>query len=374
MKIAIIGTNASSILGFRKDLIISLINNGHEVFAFAIDFTDDDRKAVKHLGAMPIDYKLKRAGLNPIHDIKTLFQLKRLFLNIKPDIVFSYFSKPVIFGTLAAVLARIPKKIAMLEGLGFTFTEQLKPMSIKTKVIKYIQIYLYKLAFPFLERIIFLNNDDPKDLIIKYKINVKEISVLGAIGLNLNDYPYSEPPVRPVRFIFIGRLLAEKGIYEYVAAARIVKNKYPNVEFIILGGLDEDNPGGLNQNQLNDVISDEIVIYPGHVKNVTDWLTKSSVFVLPSYREGLPRSTQEAMAIGRAVITTDAPGCRETVKHGINGFIVPKYDANTLANKMEYFVENKEKIIEMGNESHKQAIDKYNSYHVNLKLISMIIE
>ncbi|EKT54130.1 glycosyltransferase family 4 protein [Providencia burhodogranariea] len=373
MKIAIIGTNASSILGFRKDLIISLIEKGHEVFAFAIDYTSDEKNRVENLGATPIDYQLKRTGLNPIHDIKTLIQLRKTLINISPDVVFSYFAKPVVFGTLAAVLARIPKRIAMLEGLGFTFTEQPRHVSIKTKFIKQIQVYLYRLAFPFLDRIIFLNNDDPVDLIEKYNLKVKEVNILGAIGLNLNDYPYSEPPIQPIRFIFIGRLLAEKGIHEYVAAARLVKKKYPNVEFIILGGLDEGNPGGLSQNQLNDLISDELITYPGHVGCVTDWLAKSSVFVLPSYREGSPRSTQEAMAIGRAVITTDAPGCRETVENGINGFIIPKYDIKALANKMEYFITNQEQIINMGNKSYKIAIDKYNANDINSRLINMLI-
>ncbi len=374
MKIAIIGTNASSILGFRKDLIVSLVKSGHNVFAFAIDYTDGEKNIVEKLGAVPIDYELKRTGLNPIHDIKTIVQLRKILIKIKPDIVFSYFSKPVIFGTISAVLAKIPKRIAMLEGLGFTFTEQPKRIPIKTKIIKRIQVYLYKLSFLFLDRIIFLNHDDPLDLINKYRLKVKETSILGAIGLNLNEYSYFEAPIQPIRFIFIGRLLAEKGIHEYVSSARLIKKNYPNVQFIVLGGLDEDNPGGLSKNQLNALISDEVIIYPGHVINVPDWLSKSSVFVLPSYREGSPRSTQEAMAIGRAVITTDAPGCRETVIDGVNGFIIPKYNINALVNKMEFFINNPDKIIEMGNKSHDIAKVKYDVNEINERLIKLITD
>lgn len=372
MKIVIIGTNASTILGFRKDLILKLISQGHTVFAFAIDYSLQEKEAVKSLGAIPFDYSLSRAGLNPFSDIKTLFQLKKLLITINPDIVFSYFSKPVILGTLAARLAKVPKRIGMLEGLGYTFTPQPKGVSLRTKMIRFIQVFLYRLSFFYLDKIILLNNDDYNDLIKNHHLKVKNVCILGPIGLNLKDYPYTPAPVEPISFIFIGRLLAEKGIHEYVSAAKIIKKKYPNVEFIVLGGLDEENPGGLSKKQLELLISDGLITYPGHVSNVKDWITKASVFILPSYREGAPRSTQEAMAIGRAVITTDAPGCKDTVLNETNGFLIPRYDINALANKIEYFIQNRVKIIQMGTESHKIALKKFDADEVNLRLTNFI--
>lgn len=373
MKIIIIGTISSSITGFRAGLIKLLVSKGHEVFAFALNYTDEQRNLVRAMGAHPVDYSFTRSGLNPFQDLKDTLALAHLFKNIKPDVVFSYFSKPVVFGTLAAKIAKVPRRIAMLEGLGFTFTEQPNGLTRKTKLIRSIQVFLYRLSFPFLERLIFLNSDDPIELLEYHNLNVKNISILGGIGLNLSDYPYSEPVKKPIRFLFIGRLLAEKGINEYVAAAQLVKKKHPSSEFIVLGGLDESNPGCLTQQQLDSVIKSGVIIYPGHVDNVQEWIAASSVFVLPSYREGVPRSTQEAMAIGRAVITTDVPGCRETVIDGVNGFIVPPWSAAKLAEKMIIFIENPELIVQLGNESYRLAQEKFDAHEVDQRLASLLL-
>ena len=374
MKIIIIGTTASGILGFRKDLIKSLVAQGHTVHAFAINYTEAQKQQVVQMGAVPESYTLNRTGINPLSDLFATVKLAKKIKKIQPDLVFSYFSKPVIFGTLAAKIAGVPRRIAMLEGLGFTFTEQPNGMLFKTKIIRAVQVLLYRLAFPFLDRIIFLNPDDPVDLVEKYKLKVKQISVLGGIGLNLADYPYSAPQSQPVRFIFIGRLLAEKGINEYIAAAQIVKQRYPDAECVVLGGLDEGNPGGLTQQARDSYIEQNIVIYPGHVNNVHEWLAGSSVFVLPSYyREGVPRSTQEAMAIGRPIITTDVPGCRETVVDGVNGFFVPPWSPEALAEKMILLIEQPEMIESMGKESYRMAQEKFDAHEVNQRLIGMLL-
>lgn len=361
-------------MGFRSELIISLIKQGHIVNALATDYTDKQRAAVRTMGAEPVDYVFNRTGLNPFRDFKDTLALARQIKSIKPDLVFSYFAKPVVFGTLAAKLAGVPRRIAMLEGLGFSFTEQPNGLPFKTKLIRSVQILLYRLAFLFLDRIIFLNPDDPVDLVGKYKLKVKQVSVLGGIGLNLADYPYSAPQSQPVRFIFIGRLLAEKGINEYIAAARLVKQQYPKAEFVVLGGLDEGNPGGLSQQKLDSLIEQDLVIYPGHVDNVQEWLAGSSVFVLPSYREGVPRSTQEAMAIGRPIITTDVPGCRETVVDGVNGFFVPPWSPAALAEKMIRFIEQPELIETMGKESYRMAQEKFDAQEVNERLVGMLLK
>lgn len=374
-KVVVIGTTGSGLVGFRKDLIKALIADGHQVHTFAMSYTDQQYNQVLEMGAIPETYTLNRTGINPLSDLFATVKLAKKIKKIQPDLVFSYFSKPVIFGTLAAKLAGVPRRIAMLEGLGFTFTEQPNGLLFKTKIIRAVQVLLYRLAFPFLDRIIFLNPDDPVDLVEKYKLKVKQVSVLGGIGLNLADYPYSVPQSQPVRFIFIGRLLAEKGINEYIAAARLVKQQYPKAEFVVLGGLDEGNPGGLTQQTLDSYIDQNIVIYPGHVNNVHEWLADSSVFVLPSYyREGVPRSTQEAMAIGRAVITTDVPGCRETVVDGVNGFFVPPWSPEQLAEKMIRFIEQPELIEQMGKESYRIAQEKFDAQEVNERLVGMLLK
>lgn len=374
MKVIFVGTVASSFYGFRADLIRTLLKKGHQVYAFTSEYTAEDLKKIEKLGATPITYTLNRGGLNPLADTIATYQLSKKIKAINPDLVFSYFSKPVIFGTLAAKLAKAPRVVGMLEGLGYTFTEQPKGLGKKTQLIKKIQVFLYKIALPQLDQLIFLNPDDPKDLLEKYAINVKKVEVLGGIGLNLQDYPYQ--PLSnihlPLKFLFIGRLLKEKGIHEFVQAAKLVKKIYPDTEFTILGGIDHHNLGALQETELDTLISSNIIQYPGHVSNIKDWIADSHVFVLPSYREGVPRSTQEAMAIGRAIITTDVPGCRETVVDSVNGFLVPKWNPQALAEKMIYFIENPEQTQVMGTESYKIAVEKFDAEKVNQRLVNIL--
>ena len=373
-KIVFIGTVASSFYGFRADLIFSLLKKGYQVYAFTSEYTVEDLEKIRQLGAIPVTYTLNRGGLNPLLDIFATYQLSKKIRAINPDLVFSYFSKPVIFGTLAAKLAKVPRIMGMLEGLGYTFTEQPDELSKKTKLIKKIQVFLYKIALPYLDKLIFLNPDDAKDLLEKYAIKVKKVEVLGGIGLNLKDYPYQplDSLNSPIKFIFIGRLLKEKGIHEFVQAAKLVKKIYPVTQFTVLGAIDHHNLGALQQTELDTLIASNIIHYPGHVNNVEDWISDSHIFVLPSYREGVPRSAQEAMAIGRAIITTDVPGCRETVINSVNGFLIPKWNPEALAEKMIYFIEHPEKIRLMGAESYKIAVEKFDAEKVNQRLMNIL--
>lgn len=372
-KLVLIGTVASSFYGFRADLIRTLVKKGHRVYAFTSEYTTEDLKKIEYLGAIPVTYTLNRGGLNPLADIVATYQLSKKIKAINPAMVFSYFSKPVIFGTLAAKIAQVPRVIGMLEGLGYTFTEQPEGLSKKTQLIKEIQVFLYKVALPKLDQLIFLNPDDPKDLLGQHSIKVKKVEILGGIGLNLEHYKLSTNFPSNITFIFVARLLAEKGIHEYIKAAKIVKSTYPKVKFTILGAIDKEALGSLKKEDLESLIQTNIIEYPGHVSNVSEWIENSSVFVLPSYyREGVPRSTQEAMAIGRAIITTDVPGCRETVVEGVNGFLIPKWNSEALAEKMIYFIERPEEIRVMGAESYKIAVEKFDAEKVNQRLMNIL--
>ena len=373
-KIIIVGTVASSLYIFRKDLILSLIDKEFIVYAFTSDNDPKELDKIAKLGAIPSHYQLSRGGLNPYEDISNTIKLYQQIKNIQPDIVFSYFIKPVIYGTLAAKMAKVPKKVAMIEGLGSAFTEYQGGSSIKMQMVRKVQISLFKLALPLADKVIFLNPDDPKDLLIKNKIKNVNCTVLGGIGLNLKDYEFTQIDLQqPIKFIFIARLLKEKGIFEFVEAAKIVKQKYPQTIFTVLGSIDTQSLGAMKQHQLDELIASNLIEYPGHVNNVNEWIAKSHVFVLPSfYREGVPRSTQEAMAVGRAVITTDVPGCRETVVDGVNGFIVPKWNPQALAEKMIYFIENPEQIQVMGEQSYKIAQEKFDARKVNERLLKIL--
>ena len=371
-KIVLIGTTASSFYGFRADLIKKLIKNKYQVYAFTSEYTDSCLEKIKALGAIPVPYQLSRGGLNPFADLASLIQLTRKIKKIAPDLVFSYMAKPVIYGSMAARLAKIPHIIGMLEGLGYTFTEQPQGQTVKTKIIKNIQVLLYKLAFPCLQQMIFLNLDDKKDLMDTYHLSVPKVHILGGIGLDLDRFSYLPAKIEPIKFLFIGRLLKEKGVFELIEAIRLVKKKYPLVHFTILGEIDAENMGALKQQTLDQLVKENLFEYPGYVLNVKDWIYESSVFVLPSYREGIPRSTQEAMAIGRPVITTDVPGCRETVIDGINGFLVPKWNIQALADKMCYFIEHPEQVNIMGMRSREIAQEKFDVNRVNEKLFEIM--
>ena len=374
MKIIILGTIAYSLYGFRADLIKSLVKQQHTVYAFTSEYTQEELKKIERLGAIPVTYRLSRGGLNPLSDIKITYHLSKVIENIAPDIVFSYFSKPVIFGTLAAKMAKVPQVVGMLEGLGYCFTDQPEGLSKKVKVIKAIQVLLYKVVLPQIDTLIFLNADDPNDLLKKYNIRAKQVEVLGGIGLSLSHYEY-QPVVniqKPIKFLFIGRLLKEKGIHDFISAIKIVKKAYPETYFTILGEIDTSNLGALQRSELDELIASKIVNYPGQVDNVKDWIASHDVFVLPSYREGVPRSTQEAMAIGRAIITTDVPGCRETVVDSVNGFLVEKWNPQALAEKMIYFIEHPEQIEKMGIESYKMAQERFDADKVNKRLLNML--
>ncbi len=371
--IVMIGTTAACFYGFRSELIKNLNLKNITVYAFTTDNDALELEKISVLGAIPISYQLNRGGLNPLADMLATYKLAQQIKQLKPDLVFSYFAKPVIFGTLAAKIAKVPKIIGMLEGLGYTFTDQPNGLSSKTKLIKAIQVFLYKLALPKLDQLILLNHDDKTDLLINNDIEVKETYILGGIGLDLNQYKYS--PVTkdlPIQFLFIGRLLKEKGIHDFIAAAQIVKEKFPQTTFTVLGGIDEANLGALTQGELTQYIDQNVIDYPGHVENIAEWIKQSHVFVLPSYREGVPRSTQEAMAIGRPVITTDVPGCRDTVIDGVNGFLVPKWNPQALAEKMIYFIEHPEQVRMMGDQSHKIATEKFDAEKVNQRLLEIL--
>ena len=371
--IVMIGTTAACFYGFRAELIKNLNLKNITVYAFTTDNDALELEKISELGAIPISYQLNRGGLNPLADMLATFKLAQQIKQLKPDLVFSYFAKPVIFGTLAAKIAKVPKIIGMLEGLGYTFTDQPNGLSSKTKLIRAIQVFLYKLALPKLDQLILLNHDDKTDLLINNDIEVKETYILGGIGLDLNQYKYS-PATKdlPIQFLFIGRLLKEKGIHDFIAAAQIVKEKFPQTIFTVLGGIDEANLGALTQGELTQYIDQNVIDYPGHVENIAERIKQSHVFVLPSYREGVPRSTQEAMAIGRPVITTDVPGCRDTVIDGVNGFLVPKWNPQALAEKMIYFIEHPEQVRMMGDQSHKIAIEKFDAEKVNQRLLEIL--
>lgn len=374
MRIFLIGTVSSAVIGFRKSLICELINKGYEVYVGA-NFSDDRHiSIVRGWGAIPVNYEISRTGINPIYDFLFFLKLTKIIKEISPSIIFSYFAKPVIFGTFASRFSGNVNCYGMLEGLGYFFTENPDDNSMKKKIVKLIQVILFKCSLPLLKGLILLNNDDKIDLLQRYKIRVKKVFVLGPIGVDVKEFnnKAKELDKKNINFLFVGRLLVEKGINEFIDAAVQVKNKHPFATFTILGGLDPTNPGSVKLHKLSNLQESGVINYLGQVTDVKYWMNKATVFVLPSYREGFPRSTQEAMAMGLPVITTDVPGCRDSVINNENGFIVPVRNSLALANAMIKFCENPDLALKLGLKSRSMALNKFSDIKKNNELLSFL--
>lgn len=366
MKIAIISSFAGSLLNFRGPLIAEMVERGYEVLALAPDHDDATRSGLARLGAQPVDYRLSRGGTNPLQDMAALVGLVRILRKHRPDVSFAYFVKPVIYGTLAARLAGVKRRYAMIEGMGFAFTSS-EGQGWRHKALQTIVTGLLRLSLTYATKLLLLNPDDRNEFLDRRLVRADKTALLGGIGVDLNEWGYSTPATDPITFLFVGRLLRDKGVEDYVAAARLVKKEHPTTRFFLVGGHDL-NPAALPLSLAESWVAEGVIEWPGHVP-VQPWFARASVFVLPSYREGVPRSTQEALAVGLPVITTDVPGCRETVVDGVNGMLVPLRNPDALAEAMRFFVKHPEKIVPMGIESRKIACERFDVHRQNQKLL-----
>lgn len=371
LRLAIIANQAFSIVNFRGPLVREMVSRGFEVYALAPDYDEASRGAVTSLGAVPVDSPISRAGMNPLRDIFDLFRLAILLRCLHLNASLAYFIKPVIYGTLAARLAAVPKRFALIEGAGYVFADDEKP-SIRRRLLRVFVTWLYRLGLSQSERVFMLNADDKRLFVGERMVSEVKVKLLDGIGLDLNYYQVAKPVLQPICFILVARLLREKGVYEYIKAARRVKALYPEIRFLLLGGIDL-NPSSVTDAEIRSWVAEQLIEWPGQVPDVRPWIAQASVFVLPSYyREGLPRSTQEAMAMGRPVITTDWVGCRETVEEGINGFMVPVRDSEALFQAMLTFIKHPEIIITMGAESRRMAENRFDVHKINSLILDTI--
>lgn len=364
--IAIIGNQGFSLLNFRGPLIEDIVARGHRVIALAPEMDDETKAALVALGAEPHVIALRRTGLNPLSDLASLVALWAALRRVGPDVSLGYAAKPAIYGTLAAWAAGIPRRYAMVEGLGYVFIDRPGEKSRK-RVLRRVVKGLYGLALRRAARVFFLNQDDVADFTSMGIVTPDKAIKLGGIGVDLDRWRPAPSVLDPLTFTFVGRLLRDKGVREFVAAARVIKRVSPFTRFLLIGGTDT-NPESAAKDEVEAWVNEGLLEWPGHVP-VEPWLMKTSVFVLPSYREGVPRSTQEAMAMGRPVITTDAPGCRETVIDGGNGFLVPPRDAEMLAAAMSRFIDNPGLVASMGQRSRELAEERFDVRKVNKVMI-----
>lgn len=372
-RVMLIGHSATATLNFRAPLIADLVAAGYAVEVLAPDWNEAQLARLAALGARGGTFALARTGLNPLQDLGTLLALWRHLRQRRPDVVFTYAAKTNVWGMLAAWLAGVPRRVAMVAGLGVAFTEEPDGgQSWKRRALRCVLTALYRVALRSAHSVVIQNPDDATVLTRGLRVAADKLVRINGTGVPLDEWPPHSPHTDPMTFTLVARLLREKGVLEFLHAARRVKARHPATRFWVLGPLD-DNPGGLREADLRPWLDDGTVEWPGAV-DVKPWLAQTSVFVLPSYyREGVPRSTQEAMAMGRPVITTDAPGCRETVVEGVNGFLVPPRDVDALERAMLRFIEEPALVARMGQESRRLAEERFDVRRANAILIRTLL-
>ena len=377
MKILIIGGIASSLINFRSDLIKDILAAGHSVHTASGETSEDDRRQLKALGVIHHSLALSRAKISIISDLKLFFEIFDVCREYKPDLVFCYTIKPATIGVLAAWFAGIRQISAMITGLGYAF----EGGSAKKALLSSMVSALYRVSLRRCKVVIFQNPDDEayfrkNGLLSRYT----SVGLVNGSGVNIERFE-NMPQPESVEFLMIGRLLKTKGVEEYVEAAREVKKIFPEVVFSLLGDTDP-NPASILKETVEKWISEGVINFSSWLDDVRPSLAKCSVYVLPSYREGLPRTVIEAMACGRPIITTDVPGCRDTLLHdassttianpqvirGENGLLVPPKNVEALKDAMIYLILHMEDRLTMGFRSREIALEKYDVHKVNRKM------
>ncbi|AXJ01727.1 Glycosyltransferase involved in cell wall bisynthesis [Cyclonatronum proteinivorum] len=365
-KVLFIAANARSLIANRGDLIRELTSRGHQVHALIPDY--DFLPEVEELGISWELIHLSRTGADPFRDYRSYRELKQKIRQFGPDITYGYSIKPVIYGALAARACGVAVRASMITGMGYLFTGN----TLKQRLLRIAGAWLYRQAMKASTTIYFQNPDDValfKSLdIIRAKEASKIVRTNGS-GVNMDRFYETRPVKEPVRFLVISRLLEDKGIREFVHAARLLHHRYPEAAFQVVGPLDLNLPHALPEREVESWKAEGLVDFTGGVKDVRPYIESCSVYVLPSYREGTPRSVLEAMAMKRAIITTDTPGCRETVEQEVNGFLVPVKSSEALAAAMEQFLQQPQLIDRMAAESLRICREKYDVTKVNQTIL-----
>ena len=357
MRFILVSPKNRTAYNFRGDLIKRIISCGYEVIVTGPYRVGVEK--IEALGARFVEIPMNKNGVNPFKDIRYERALYKLFCKEKPDAVLGYTAKPVIYGSIAAKCAGVKKITAMITGLGYAFTAQTK----KAKAIRAVMSVLYKKALNCADTVIFQNPDDREQFVSSGLVKSEKCRVVNGSGVNTNRFSVADYPDK-ITFFMLSRVMYSKGIREYLRACELVKEKHPEVRFMLLGAC-ENIQDSLSKEDLAPYVEKGIIEHFGETDRVEDYYKQCSVYVLPSYREGTPRTVLEAMSMGRAIITTDAPGCRETVIDGKTGFLVPVKNAEAVAEKMTEFIENPELIKTLGAASAEYAREKFSVDKVN---------
>ncbi len=325
LRITLVCNTAWAIYTYRQGLIRELASHGVEVIVLAP--RDRTFELLTAMGCRCIDLPVASKGTNPRDDLRTLWALFRHYRSIHPDIVFHYTIKPNIYGSIAAKLAGV-NSVAVTTGLGYVFIQHSRAAQVAKM--------LYRFAFRFPREVWFLNRDDKSAFIDQnLLVHPERARLLHGEGIDLEQFVVTPlPDTDHFNFVLIGRLLWDKGVGEYVEAARRLRKRYPQARFQLLGPVGVDNPSAITRAEVAAWEQEGVIEYLGEAHDVRPFIAAANCVVLPSYREGVPRTLMEASAMGRPIVATDVPGCREVVAHGINGLLCEVRNANSLADRL----------------------------------------
>ncbi len=345
-KIILVSRCAWTLYNFRAGLMRELKKRGWTVLGGGAG-GDGFEDKVEALGVPFVPLPVDKKGINPIADLKLLWTLYRWYRKERPDIVHHFTIKPVIYGSIAGHLAGVPRIVNMITGLGFVFMGEAKPW------LRKLAEWLYRMALKHAHFTFFQNSEDQNLFLERRLLAPEKAGLLPGSGVDLGHFtPGADDRRRntdkSIRFLMVARLLRDKGVYEYVEAARIVKACHAQVQFQILGARDERNPTVVPESELDRWQNEGVIAWLGEVEDVRPFLNEADVVALPSYREGLPRSLLEAAAMAKPIITTDTVGCRDVVADGVNGLLVPVKDSVALAQAMIRMIENPDMQERMG--------------------------
>lgn len=325
MKIAIVLNTSWNIYNFRSGLVRSFLEQGHDVYA--ISPIDHYTEKVRALGCHHIPVRMDSRGANPVKDLLLVAELYRIYKKIRPDIVLHYTIKPNIYGTLATAALGIPS-VNNVCGLGTMF--------LKDNLVSRVAILLYRLAFLFPKRVFFQNEDDLQLFLSKKMVKQQLCDLVPGSGIDLEKFaPQGDTGNHTFTFLLISRLIYDKGILEYIEAVEKLRNKGINARFQLLGAVDEKHKRGIPKKLIDDWANRRIVDYLGTTEDVIPYLREADCVVLPSYREGTPKTLLEAASLGKPLVATDVPGCRSVVDDGFNGFLCEARNSDDLAEKLE---------------------------------------
>lgn len=365
MKALLLSSHTPSLFWFRVDLMKSMQTAGYEVVACAQMPEIDWSERFKELGVKYRQIHVSRNSLNPMGDIVTFKDIKRLLKEERPDKIFAFQAKTISYGAMAAHLLGITEFYPMVAGLGSIF----RGGGLKNKLIRFVMAVLYKQAFRKSNKVFFQNNDDKQTLIDAGLIKDEQIVMINGSGVNLDKFCVKPLPKKPT-FLYIGRLIRDKGVGEYLEACIKIKKMYGAKVRCLLVGPFDSNPSALKPEELHSLVDSGVVEFFGEQTDVRPYIEQTSIYVLPSYHEGTPKSVLENMAMGRAIITTDTAGCRETVRNGGNGYLVQVKNADAVVEKMQYLIEHPELVEIMGRKSREIAETVFDVNKVNHTILS----